>query len=1846
MDLNFKRIAIVNRGEPAMRLLHAVREINQQHGWQLQTIALFTDPDRQAMFVREADDRFYLGEATFVDPKDQQRKSSYLDYQRLRRALVESKADAAWVGWGFVAEHAAFVDLCDELGVTFIGPRGDVMRKLGDKIASKLLAEAAEVPVSPWSGGPVATVQEARDAAEKLGYPVMIKASAGGGGRGIRRVREASELADAFGSARSEALKAFGDDTVFLEQMVVGARHIEVQVVGDQKGTVWAVGVRDCTVQRRNQKVIEEAPSPALKPEEDAALRDSAARLAQAAGYTNAGTVECLFDPKTRRFFFMEMNTRLQVEHPVTEETTGLDLVKLQLHVAAGGTLDGDPPAHRGHAIEVRLNAEDPDNGFAPAPGKIELFDLPTGPGIRIDTGVSQGDQVPPEFDSMIAKFIAYGNDRQEALGRLRRALLDSAVVIRGGASNKAFLLELLSNPDVVSSNVDIGWLDRLTAERGTSMRPLADIALLRAAIDVYEEELAIEKSQFYAGAARGRPVVSPEIGHAVELACGGQSYELQVFKLGPNVYRVRVEGKELEAALERQGAYSGWLRCAGTRHRVISIVDGSTHLVEVDGMPHRISRDEGGMVRAPSPAVVLSIIAAEGQSVQLGDKLLVLEAMKMEMAVTAPFAGKIRSIEVLPNQQVDAGAPLVMLEQESDGDEVEQGERIVFGAKATPPRDAPQQLHDVLEDLKRLLLGYDVSAEEAKVLRKRRADLCDQLPSDDSDLWRLENQAIEILADLLPLFRRESNGDAVTAEEHLQSYLRSMADGERLPQAFLDKLQRALRHYGIEELSRTPALESALLFLHKSRARLGRSVEQVFGLLERRLQHADTLRERATPVFRAMLDTLIAETHGRYQSLNDLARQLRYVLYDRPFFEQARAEIYASAEQSLARLLEEAPAADPKARREQLEELVDCPQPMISFLSRAYGAPGKARRLAVEVMLRRYFRIRPLEEVSVTVESDHEIACADYQHGGRPNHAMAVTCPFDGLSAALTAMRPLIEKQPAADDVYVDVYAVHPEIDDLPKLASTISSALATLGRLQPLRRVCVALVKPGDLQTIRYFTFLPTEMGFVEQEILRGIHPLQAERLELWRLENFTIKQLRAADDIYLFHAVAKTNPKDERLFAIADVRDVTPVVDAKGEVVGIPGVERLFLEALATIRDFQSRRNPRERLHWNRVLLFVRPVVEMSLLPTVRKLAYRLAPAAKHLGLEKAVTQLDVRDPETGKVSRKVIHTSTRSGTGLEVRISDPGDQPLRPVSPYVQRVVLMRRLGLVYPYEILRMLTPDRDGEVDTEFPPGSFVEYDLDQDNRLAPVEREAGTNQGNVVVGVIENYTKKYPEGMKRVICLGDGSRSMGALAEPECRRILEGLDLAERLQVPFEWFAVSSGAMISMEVGTEGLDWIARVIRRLIEFTQAGNEVNIIICGVNVGGQSYWNAEATMLMHTRGILVMTPNASMVLTGKKALDYSGGVSAEDNQGIGGVERIMGFNGQAQYAAKDIAEACHILFRYYEHSYVLPGERWPRRRVTEDPRERNVCEAPHAEIEGIDFRTVGEVFSAETNPGRKKPFDIRSVMQATIDSDAAPLERWSMMRLAETAVVWDAHLGGIPATLIGIESRPVTRLGFVPGDGPDVWTGGTLFPRSSKKVARAINAASGNRPVVVLANLSGFDGSPESMREWQLEYGAEIGRAVVNFDGPFIFCVISRYHGGAYVVFSGTLNDQLQVAALEGSYASVIGGAPAAAVVFPRDVRARVLADPRIKEAQAALGAAGDDVARARRRAEYDRILATVSAEKQGEVADYFDSVHNVQRAKDVGSLHDIIPASSLRSWLVQALERGMERLPG
>jgi acetyl/propionyl-CoA carboxylase alpha subunit/acetyl-CoA carboxylase carboxyltransferase component len=1845
---DFKRIAIINRGEPAMRFIIAAREYADENGVPLQTIALFTEPDSRAMFVREADAAYALGAPIYTTPEGH-RRSSYLDYDRLERALVATRAEAVWPGWGFAAERPEFVDLCDRLGIEFIGPTGDMMRKLGDKITSKQLAERAEVPVAPWSGGAVETLADAREHAERLGYPLMIKATAGGGGRGIRRVRNDSDLEEAFHTARSEAEKGFGDGTVFLERMVTGARHVEVQVIADNYATAWALGVRDCTIQRRNQKILEETPSPALSSEQQRELEQAAVRLTQAIGYRNAGTVEFLYHEPTETFSFMEVNARLQVEHPVSELITGADLVKLQIHVARGGRLEGDAPSKHGHAIEVRLNAEDPEDNFAPSPGLIEQLRLASGPGLRVDTGVAEGDEIPAEFDSMIAKVIAYGRSRQEAMARLRRALLESEVAIRGGTSNKGFLLGLIDNPAVRANEVDVGWVDRLVAEGRHLHHEGAEIALLQAAIETYDAEVEVERAQFYTSAARGRPEVEDKFGQGMELTYAGNTYELSVFRLGPRCYRIDVDGHRIEIGVDRFQGAERRLQIGDRHFRIQSIDQGLSVLVEVDGVPHRVSRDRGGLIRAPSPAVVVNTLVSEGQEVEVGDGLIVLEAMKMEMLITAKFAGRVREVMVMNNVQLAVGAPMLLIEPSGSQGESASSERLTFEHLATRRESKWSSSNHNLTELCRLVTGYDADIGELSRPASGGTTAASETPPDDPETLVLEDEILTTFVDLCSLFRRRASEQDTpedfgqhTAEEYLFTFLRDQVvrRDQELPASFLNKLRRAVAHYGLDELQRGPELQEALFRICRGNKHMEEQIAPLLGVLQNRLDNFTKLRDVLGEPFRELLSRLITETQDRYPAVHDVARELQYHYFERPLQEQVIREGLSKAEAMLKELIRDRSAKD---RAERVEALTALPYPLKGFLSRRLETADRSeRQVMLEALARRYYRMCELHDFEVLTDGEFDVSKSWYEFEGKKIHFIATHVLYDDLPRAMGALKPHVESMPAGDDVVIDLYAWHPRRLPHPDETShSIKSMLDEARFNRPIRRVIVA---PSGIETelgaggFQGFTFRMREDGFYEELIYRGMHPMLSKRLFLWRLQDLDAERVPTMEEVFLY----RVSGEDERLICMAEIRDLTPVRDAAGRVVALPSLERQLSKCLIAIRREQSTRSSRNRYHWNRVHLFLWPPLDLTQ-EEINTVIHKLAPETTGVGLERIVVQGDIRNPATGKLEPKLLDISNRGRGGLRIQLRDVPSYPMRRRTAYEQNVVRLRRRGLMHPYEIVSMLTPDSDGDLRSDFPPGRFQEYDFDENGALVPVERPPGNNKANIIVGLLTSFTDKYPEGMTRVALFGDPSRGMGALAEPECRRIIAALDLAEEMKVPLEWYAVSAGAKISMQSGTENMDWIGDVLRRLVEFTQAGFEVNVLVCGINVGAQPYWNAEATMLMHTRGILVMIPEGAMVLTGKQALDYSGGVSAEDNFGIGGYDRIMGPNGQAQYAAHDLAEACQILLRHYDHTYVMPGERFPRRAITSDPIDRDVSDSPHGHVGVASFNTVGEVFNPETNPGRKRPFDIRKIMRAATDQDHEILERWYGMRDAETAVVWDAHIGGYPVCLLGLESKPIPRLGLVPADGPTTWTAGTLFPMSSKKVARAINAASGNRPVVVLANLSGFDGSPESMRRLQLEYGAEIGRSVVNFDGPMIFLVISRYHGGAFVVFSNKLNPSLEVTALEDTYASVIGGAPAAAVVFARDVNKRTLSDTRIIELQQRLDRA-EGPERVALRDRLAKMKKVVHSEKLREVAEEFDSVHSVHRALEVGSVHRIIAPKTLRPYLVDAVQRGIDRV--
>jgi len=466
----FKKILIANRGEIAVRVIRACRELG------IVPVAVFSDVDRASLHVRKADEAYHLGPAAAAE--------SYLNIAKIINVAQRCGAEAIHPGYGFLSENAQFAAACTDAGIKFIGPTAAAMESMGSKTRARQAMKKAGVPFVPGSARGLASLAEAEQLAENIGYPVMLKAAAGGGGKGMRAVHSKAELGSAFDSARSEAQRAFGDSEVYMEKLIVNPRHIEMQIFADEHGNTVYLGERECSVQRRHQKVLEESPSPIVDPEMRRRMGETAVRVAEAANYTNAGTVEFLVD-QDKNFYFLEMNTRLQVEHPVTEMITGLDLVHLQIRVAAGEKLPftQSDVQIRGHAIECRIYAEDPDNNYFPSPGKITLLLAPAGPGIRRDSGMYEGWTVPIDYDPLLAKLIGYGSDRKQVIMRLRRALHE--YFVGGIKTNISLFRRILRDPDFQAGRIDTGFLDRLLSkpENGPVAKEHPEIAAIAAGI-------------------------------------------------------------------------------------------------------------------------------------------------------------------------------------------------------------------------------------------------------------------------------------------------------------------------------------------------------------------------------------------------------------------------------------------------------------------------------------------------------------------------------------------------------------------------------------------------------------------------------------------------------------------------------------------------------------------------------------------------------------------------------------------------------------------------------------------------------------------------------------------------------------------------------------------------------------------------------------------------------------------------------------------------------------------------------------------------------------------------------------------------------------------------------------------------------------------------------------------------------------------------------------------------------------------------------------------------------------------------------------------------------------------
>lgn len=633
---SFRRILIANRGEIALRIMRTCRAMG------IETVAVYSDFDVNAPHTRLADQAVPIGPAAARD--------SYLNIQAILDAARGTGADAIHPGYGFLAENPGFAAACEDSGLAFIGPHSSVIRAMGSKLEARKLAQEAGVPVAPSTSE--------RDFA-KLGFPILIKASAGGGGRGMRIVRSAGEFEEAFSAARGEAGRAFGDGSLLLEKYIEGARHVEIQVVGDHHGNLMHLFERDCSIQRRHQKVIEESPSPAATPELRRRMTEAALALARKIGYTNAGTVEFLLAP-SGEFYFIEVNTRIQVEHPLTEMITGLDLIRLQIEIAQGRPLPPLPSGPNGHAIEARLYAEDPDNDFLPSTGTLHVWQPPRSiEDIRVDSGVEEGTKIGVHYDPLLAKIIAHAPDRETAVNKLSFALRNLAA--QGIATNREFLLEVLGNHEFRSGRAHTGFrLPPKTHEDSLKSQNEDEIcATVAAAYIEYTEHAQRRVLPSIPVRFRNNPYSSP----ALKFSIGGR--ECQARASSASVRALGVKDDRVDAMVG--GVRRRFrVRCHGDEYYVYSNL-AQRKVIRLPRFPRRLGSSSRESANSPMPGQVLRVLVAEGQPVRPGDPLLALEAMKMEQTIKAATGGVVKAILVKPGEMVAPGQMLVEIQPTED---------------------------------------------------------------------------------------------------------------------------------------------------------------------------------------------------------------------------------------------------------------------------------------------------------------------------------------------------------------------------------------------------------------------------------------------------------------------------------------------------------------------------------------------------------------------------------------------------------------------------------------------------------------------------------------------------------------------------------------------------------------------------------------------------------------------------------------------------------------------------------------------------------------------------------------------------------------------------------------------------------------------------------------------------------------------------------------------------------------------------------------------------------------------------------------------------------------------------
>ena len=2049
---HLRKIFVPNRGEAASRLITAVRELERERGEKIEVIVMYTQADAGAPFVVDADQAILVPDSRDVpdpseeDPEKTKKLLAYNDVevilrQALEQVISEARAQGlsandigVWPGWGFASENPELSALVTELGSRFLGPSQSAMQLVGDKIGFKRLADPEQ---KTW--GEANNLEEAIAVSERLDYPVVIKATAGGGGEGIYFVHNKAELNAAFSKAQAGALRAFGNSTVFIEKAIlpkpsdepwqkvatqsqgdavanelgyplvlshlseeqlkasdnphehmvflydrreftqafeyiqrkaidnnddasvyinklIAPRHVEIQLIRDQHGNCVAIGDRDCSIQWKNKKIIEEAPAPNIPNGQRQCMHQHAVRVLHEADYVGAATFEGLYDGMD--FYPMEINARLQVEHTITEEVTGVDMVKEQIRVAEGYRLSvKSTPEPRGTAFEVRIYAQDADEEFAATSGTLKLFRPPTGKGIRADVAVRQGDVITAGYDPTLLKLIGKGRDRNSARAVTMRGLTDLAV--DGVRTMRGFAIEVMGHQvfsDIAYSNK---WLQDhyMPMRKPWEVKQYSHEALVAAAILAYRKQRSEYDNGVLATLRKGRlPKLPPRKEAEFVFALFGREYRLSVSERSGD-YLVSINGRDYTVGVETKGPSGSEFNMTidGKRVPIIGSEKQGAYPISVNGVAFTVDNPPVGEVRATQNGTVLRYEKKPGDVVNVGDVIAVLEVMKIEQPLKAQVPGILEEYLVSENAAVLQGKLLVRIKEPDDRPPPEApqlefrptGETEVQRLfHATPGTEDfatcivnivgnfPESYREMTALLRDASLNYDPLQRLYTSVPKgfeRQDELSPYAQGIFDALGHAVNQgvgdelivdeAVKILdafIDVEMLFQRHALRGSVERRSLFDQFDDFVQTRQVSDPAFGAILSQALSHYGVSFIDEpSERLDRALV-----RMRIAREETKIRRMLMLRvfdwlqsLWDAGALRGPQNK----LVATLEKFNHldREVVKLMHAAQGLLFTLDESELGKVSRED----ADQRVTELIKKAkgfPAGSAERRGviKEVSSLADAT--ILGIIDHILGNDPEAAEIAAAIRFQRLYGDRHNIEAHTLNVKEQDL----YSFGIFKDRESGVRRAVVGLSAgrdplAQNGIKNLIKRGikgledfhrgatdlGAQETVDNTLELIIPELTgdmrDIERLAERIPSLIGFVDPNRQIKRITLTFVM-GEAGTF-YLTYRPDleRSGmFVEDVLFRGIHPYRAAQLELWRLRrHWDVERSRTPWEWnHLFKLTEKDPEKkkkpDRRLFAYSIVRHLSPQSDGNGTL-RYPEIDLAFGQAIHSIRSEAQEGWAAHRIH-----MLIR--AEVTATPEQMKRAIaRLAPRIRGMQIEETnVRLMRWRPSEDQPFQDMLFRIRNPGGTGLKMKAVKPLGKPegyVKPRSAYKLRVARNDGLGLVEAYQYIQDLT------VDEGYGRGEFHELDIENPRLIkdeqtgehratydiTEVNRRWGNNTGKVVFGELMRPTQRHPEGIRVMQIVNDATYGLCPLQEPECARIIAAIDYAEKHGLEIDWKATSSGAGISMDKGVENLDWTALVMRRLGEFCDAGGVVNILVDGGNIGAQSYWDANATMEMTRRGVLIKVANSYTALTGNRAQMISGSVGAEDNLGLAGAERVTGPIGETQFYVETVSEGRRLLWQHHDLTWHAPGQILVDQWETSDPHDRDVTQFRYvdpavtdkpaeqvlaeqaaraaekkqleaalaaladnevAEKERIETRleelasiptiTVYDIGEILADKEKKKPFPVAAVMASVRDQDAPVLQRWHLWKKggADLIRVEETTIGGIPTTMIGIDAQSLPREGEIPPGYPDSWSGSTLFPEGSKKVARAINAASGRTDLVVVANLSGFDGSPESLMNNQLEWGTAIEEAVRNFKGKLAFLVTTRYHGGAYVVFSRVINDNATVGAVDNTFASVIGGNIATKLIFPRKINAaaeKLLATDASWQLRLQAAKSPQDIEKIRRAAR-DEVEEGFRLE--------YDGIHTVDKAVAVGAIHEVVPANQIRPWYIRHLSEGRE----